>query len=75
LGLSGEAGTLANELKKVIRDKNGIPDDSDAVEVKKRLGDVLYYVAVLADYFDLSVSDIAKQNMQRSSSFNKDRLK
>lgn len=69
LGLTGEAGVLANQLKKVIRDKGGQPDASDIAEVKKRLGDVLYYVATLADYFDLTLSDIAADNMRRSTAF------
>lgn len=73
LGLSGEAGILANQLKKVIRDKDGIADDADIEEVKKRLGDVLYYTATLAEYFDLSLSDIAQQNRQQSAAFKKHR--
>lgn len=73
LGLSGEAGILANHLKKVIRDKNGLPDGADIQEAKKRLGDVLYYTATLADYFGLSLSEIAKQNMQQSAAFKKSR--
>lgn len=73
LGLTGEAGILANQLKKVIRDKEGLPDSSDAEEVKKRLGDVMYYVAVLADYFDLKLSDVAAQNIKQSEDFRKNR--
>lgn len=69
LGLTGEAGILANQLKKVIRDKDGQPDATDTAEVKKRLGDVLYYTAVLAEYFDLTLSEIAEDNMKRSTAF------
>jgi NTP pyrophosphatase (non-canonical NTP hydrolase) len=72
LGLTGEAGILANQLKKVIRDKQGVPDSNDIEEAKKRLGDVLYYTAVLADYFDLTLAEVAEQNMQQSTTF-KDR--
>lgn len=74
LGLTGEAGILANQLKKVIRDKDGTPDTTDTEEVKKRLGDVLYYTSVLADYFGLTLSEIAEQNMQQSAKFQKDRV-
>jgi len=73
LGLTGEAGILANHLKKVIRDKDGLPDEADAEEVKKRLGDVLYYAAVLADYFNLSLSEVAEQNMEKSKAFKEKR--
>lgn len=69
LGLTGEAGILANQLKKVIRDKDGQADANDIAEVKKRLGDVLYYTATLAAYFDLQLSDIAEDNMKRSTAF------
>jgi NTP pyrophosphatase (non-canonical NTP hydrolase) len=69
LGLTGEAGILGNQIKKVIRDKNGQPDDTDIAEAKKRLGDVLYYSAVLAEYFDLTLAEIAEQNMQQSTAF------
>src|SRR5688572_30459839 len=69
LGLSGEAGILANQLKKVIRDKAGQPDEADTEEAKKRLGDVLYYTAVLAEYFGLTLEEVAKGNMERSTAF------
>ena len=75
LGLAGEAGTLANTIKKVIRDKDGMPDSGDVAEVKKRLGDVLYYTAVLAEYFDLKLSDVAEQNSAQSKVFLESRNK
>lgn len=73
LGLSGEAGIIANQLKKVIRDKGSVPDQEDIKAVKKRLGDVLYYAAALADYCDLKLSEIAQQNIEQSKAFRKDR--
>lgn len=69
LGLTGEAGTLANVVKKIIRDKSGKADQNDLAEIKKRLGDTLYYVAVLAEYFDLELSDVADQNRKQSALF------
>jgi NTP pyrophosphatase (non-canonical NTP hydrolase) len=68
-GLAGEAGLVAQVIKKVIRDKDGTATPEDVELIKKRLGDVLYYAAVLADYFELSLSDIAKQNMRQSTDF------
>ena len=73
LGLTGEAGILANQIKKLIRDKNGQPETTDIEVITKRLGDVLYYTAVLAAYFDLSLSEVAKQNMKQSTDFKNDR--
>ena len=72
-GLTGEAGIVADILKKIIRDKDGQATPEDIAAIQKRLGDVLYYTAVLADYFELKLSDIANQNMQQSSSFKAER--
>lgn len=69
LGLTGEAGIVANQMKKIIRDKNGQPDDADKELALEKLGDVLYYVAVLSEYFDLNLSDVAKANVQKSVAF------
>lgn len=73
LGLNGEAGILSNQIKKIIRDKNGNASDEDLEVIKKRLGDVLYYTAVLAEYFDLTLSEVAEQNVAQSTKFRKDR--
>ncbi|MCC7288857.1 nucleoside triphosphate pyrophosphohydrolase family protein [bacterium] len=73
LGLNGEAGILSNQIKKIIRDKNGNTSDEDLEVIKKRLGDVLYYTAVLAEYFDLTLSEVAEQNVAQSTKFRKDR--
>lgn len=69
MGLNGAAGILSNELKKVIRDKAGNANNEDLEIVKKRLGDVLYYAAVLAEYYDLKLSDIAAYNLEQSADF------
>lgn len=73
LGLTGEMGILANQLKKVIRDKDSIADTEDIAVIQKRLGDILYYTATLAAYFDLNLSVVAQQNVQQSAAFAKDR--
>lgn len=73
LGLTAEPGIIANQVKKIIRDKNGQPDSQDTEVLKKRLGDVLYYTAILAEYFDLSLSEIATQNIAQSNTFVKGR--
>ena len=65
LGLAGETGEISEMFKKLVRDKDS---DESALEVdtlKKELGDVLWYVAVLADYFGLSLEDIGRQNISK----------
>lgn len=47
LGLIGEIGEVAEKLKKIIRDKNRIISFEDKEEIKKELGDVFWYFAIL----------------------------
>lgn len=65
LGLAGEAGEVAEKIKKVIRDNAGVLDDQRRQEVKKELGDVLWYVAQLATELGLDLQDIAKTNLDK----------
>ena len=65
LGLSGEAGEVAEKIKKVIRDKGGQVSDETRNEIKKELGDVLWYVSQLATELGLSVDDIAEHNINK----------
>lgn len=75
LGLSGEAGIISNAMKKVIRDKNGQLTDEDKALLKEKIGDVMYYAAVLADYADLRLDEIAAANLQKSAEFLANRSK
>ncbi|KKQ47065.1 MAG: hypothetical protein US66_C0020G0003 [Candidatus Moranbacteria bacterium GW2011_GWD2_37_9] len=65
LGLSGEAGEVAEKIKKVIRDKNGKIDQETKEMIKKELGDVLWYVAQLATELGLTMDDIAEHNIKK----------
>lgn len=68
LGLVGEAGEIANKVKKVIRDKGGIPTDSDKLEIAKEIGDVMWYVARLADELGVPLLDLILDNVKKLSS-------
>ena len=65
LGLSGETGEVAEKIKKVIRDKGGVVDDATRDALRKELGDVLWYVAQLCTELDLSMSDVAENNIEK----------
>lgn len=68
LGLVGEAGEVAEKIKKVLRDDNGVVTDQKTEEIKKELGDVLWYVAQVAAELSLSLEDIASHNIEKLSS-------
>ena len=65
LGLVGEAGEVAEKVKKVIRDKNGIFDEESKKSIKKELGDVLWYLSNLCNEFGFSLDDVALQNIEK----------
>lgn len=65
LGLNGEAGEVAEKIKKVIRDKNSVIGEDDRREIQKELGDVLWYVAVLADTLGLNLESVAQMNLEK----------
>jgi len=68
LGLVGEAGEVAEKVKKLIRDFGGIINPEQTLELKKELGDILWYLAVLAHEFGLTLEDIAKLNLEKLAS-------
>lgn len=69
LGLAGEAGIVANAMKKVIRDQEGKLNAKDIELLEEKLGDVLYYVSVLAEYAELDLETIAHANLEKSANF------
>lgn len=65
LGLANEAGEVLGKIKKLYRDGGGRVTPEVREALKQELGDVLWYVAVLADAFDLRISDIASANLEK----------
>ncbi len=65
LGLAGEAGEIAEKIKKVIRDKGSVIDEETKKALEKELGDVLWYVSNLATELELSLEDIARRNIEK----------
>ena len=68
LGINGESGEIAEKVKKIIRDKDGVVSDDDKKELAKEIGDVLWYLAVFADQLGVSLDDIADQNLAKLQS-------
>jgi len=63
LGLTGEAGEVANKVKKIIRDDGNKINESLVQEISAEIGDCLWYIAVLADDVGIKLSDIANSNL------------
>ena len=63
LGLVGEAGEVAEKIKKIIRNKAGTPSTEDIQEIAKELGDVLWYIAALCTELGLEMNTVAATNL------------
>jgi NTP pyrophosphatase (non-canonical NTP hydrolase) len=61
LGLAGEAGEVADLVKKAVF--HGHPIELPGLA--EELGDVLWYVAALCSKFDLDLSEIMRANIEK----------
>ena len=65
LGLCGEAGEVAEKVKKLIRDKNGAVNDESRMAIAKELGDVLWYVGALCTEIGVELDEVASINIDK----------
>lgn len=68
LGLSGEAGEVANKVKKVLRDKNGFFDAETRKQIILEVSDCLWYCATLARDLGYSLEEAAQMNLDKLAS-------
>lgn len=68
LALCGEAGEVAEKVKKIIRDKNGQFYAPDLAGIAMELGDMLWYASVLAKVIGYKLEDIATLNLDKIDS-------
>lgn len=61
LGSTGEAGELADMIKKHIFHNHKLPFD----EVGKELGDMLWYIALMGELFGFTLQEIAEMNIKK----------
>ena len=59
-GLAAEAGEVSGHYAKEIRDGG---DKGDLI--LKELGDCMWFIAAIADYYDVNLEDIAKGNLSK----------
>lgn len=64
IGLCGETGEVAEKIKKAIR--KGIDYDREAISLE--MGDVLWYLGMLANDLGLNLIDIANGNLNKLES-------
>ena len=65
LGLCGEAGEVAEHVKKAIRDDGGTISAARRAAMARELGDVLWYVSQLASELGLELDAIAAENLDK----------
>jgi NTP pyrophosphatase (non-canonical NTP hydrolase) len=61
LGLVGEAGEVAEKVKKMVRDNKSI----NQKDIVKELGDVLFYTTAIANYFYSDLQSVMQTNMDK----------
>jgi NTP pyrophosphatase (non-canonical NTP hydrolase) len=64
-GLAAEAGEVAGLVAKAVRDDDGLVD---IVKLKKELGDVLWFVAILSAHYGIDLVDVATSNINKLQS-------
>ena len=67
LGMAGEAGEVADKVKKVIRDYGSFTSERKR-EIVKEIGDVLWYCATLANDLEYSLEEVGIMNIEKRKS-------
>ena len=65
LGITGEAGEIADHVKKMLRDDNGILTPERREILKKELGDVLWYIANMARRLGVTLDEVGEANIKK----------
>lgn len=68
LGLNGEAGELANNVKKIIRDEGGFVKQDMKDKLFKELGDCHWYLSQIATELGFKTNDILDYNLSKLAS-------
>ena len=65
MGVAGEAGEVIEKWKKIVAYKNGVVGKEDLAELAKELGDVVWYIAVMAHSLGLSLEEVMQRNVTK----------
>lgn len=65
MGIVGESGEVIEKWKKMVAYNEGKITDEFLADMKKELGDIVWYIAVLAHSLDLSFDEIMQHNVKK----------
>lgn len=65
LGICGEAGEVAEKVKKLLRDGGGEMTDEARAAIVKELGDVLWYVVAASQELGVDMSEVVQSNKEK----------
>jgi NTP pyrophosphatase (non-canonical NTP hydrolase) len=65
MGLAGETGEVIEKMKKIVRNEGGVVSDEKKEELKREMGDVLWYLSQLARSLGISFNDVAEANLKK----------
>ncbi len=68
LGLTGEAGEVAGKFSKIIRDQDVKITEENKEALILEAGDVLWFIAILAQDLGYSLSEVMIKNLQKLQS-------
>lgn len=77
LALVGEAGELANKLKKILWYRKGKITEEDRIDLTEELGDIMWHIAQLATELDVKLETILRGCLKKTkekSTLNKNKL-
>lgn len=69
-GLAGEVGEIMEKIKKIMRNGEDIQnmDFENKEELKKELGDVVWYLSAISRDLGFNLEDVAQKNIEKLSS-------
>lgn len=65
LGLNGEAGEVAEQAKKAMRDDGGQITPERKENIIKELGDTMWYISQIASECGIALEEVADRNIQK----------
>lgn len=67
LGLVGESGEFAEQIKKMLRDDNGVMTPERKAKAIRELGDAQWYIGAIARELGVTLEEVAQANLDKLS--------